>query len=173
MIKKILTLPDNQLRQKSTIVTSFDKTLENLISDLADTLISQTDPIGLGLSAPQINVFKRVFVARVRNKIKSFTNPKILKFSKKKVSLMEGCFSVPDFYGHVLRPAEIDLESQDIRGKKSVAKYKGLAARIIQHEYDHLEGILFIDHVHTQNGKLFKVQKDKKGKEEFIEIPLP
>lgn len=172
MTKKIITLPDKRLRQKSSPVTTFDKSLETLITNLTDTLESQTDPVGLGLSAPQIGTFKRIFVARVRSKIKSFVNPKILKFSKKEVSYMEGCFSVPDLYGHVIRPAEIDLETQDKRGKKNTSKYKGMASRIIQHEYDHLEGILFIDHVHDQNGKLFKVEKDKKGKEQFVEVEL-
>lgn len=173
MIKDILTIPNNniELRQVSKEVTTFDKSVENIVSDLIDTIEAQTDPVGLGLSAPQIGVFKRVFVARVRNKIKHFINPKILQFSKNKVSMMEGCFSVPDLYGHVKRPAEIDLEAQDQQGKKTQNHYKGLPARIIQHEVDHLDGILFIDHIHDQSGKTFKVQKNKKGKEQFIEVP--
>lgn len=181
MIKPILTIPnqENQLRQKSKDVVSFDKSLSDLISNLTQTLEIQTDPPGLGLSSPQIGVFKRVFVARIRNrqslspnKIKAFVNPKILKFSKKEVNYLEGCFSVPELYGHVARPAEIDLESADKQGKKSAAHYKGLPARIIQHEIDHLDGVLFIDHIHTQNGKLFKVEKGKGGKEQFVEVTL-
>lgn len=170
MIKPILTLPNEKLRQKSQEVTTFDASLQKLISDLADTLVAQTNPPGLGLSAVQLGVLKRVFVARIKNKIKSFVNPKILKFSKNEVAYLEGCFSVPDLYGHLLRPAEIGLKFQDRHGKLTIKHYKGLAARIIQHEIDHLEGILFIDHIHDQNGKLFKVEKDKKGKEELIEI---
>lgn len=170
MIKPILTIPDDKLRQRSEEITTFDKNLQNLIADLSQTLESQTDPPGLGLSAPQINVFKRVFVAKIKNRIKTFVNPVILKFSKKEVAYLEGCFSVPDFYGHVIRPAEIDLQSQDKHGKKSRKNYKGLGARIIQHEVDHLDGVLFIDHVHDQNGKIFKVEKDKRGKEELVEI---
>lgn len=175
MIKNILTIPqdNNQLRQKSQSVTTFDKSVSQIITDLTDTIEAQTDPIGLGLSAPQIGVFKRIFVARVRNKIKSFVNPVIIKFSKKEADIMEGCFSVPNLYGHVIRPAEIDLKSQDAHGKTQQTHYKGMAGRIIQHELDHLDGILFIDHVHNQNGKVFKVKKDKKGKENFIEVPLP
>ena len=170
MTKPILTLPDKRLCQRSQGVTAFDKTLQNLIVDLTDTLISQTDPVGLGLSAPQIGVFRRVFVARIKRKVKAFVNPKILKFSQKEITYLEGCFSVPDLYGHVARPAGIDLEAQDKQGKKSRGRYKGLPARIIQHEIDHLDGILFIDHVHAQNGKIFKVEKDKKGKEELVEV---
>lgn len=174
MIKKILTIPtnSNELRQVSQEVVNFDKSVETTINDLIETMEAQTDPVGLGLSAPQIGVLKRIFVARVRNKIKAFVNPVIVKFSKKEVAIMEGCFSVPDLYGHVTRPAEIDLKSQDMHGKSGQTHYKGMASRIIQHELDHLNGILFVDHVHDQNGKVFKVEKDKKGKETFVEVPL-
>ncbi len=170
MIKPILTIPNNKLRQVSEEVISFDKSLEKLINDLVETLQDQTDPPGLGLSAPQIGVAKRVFVAHVKNKIKAFINPKILKFSQKQIVLLEGCFSVPDLYGHVARPAEIDLESHNKHGKLTKSHYKGLPARIIQHEVDHLNGTLFIDHVHEQNGKIFKVKRDKKGKDQLVEI---
>ncbi len=175
MIKEILTIPkDNEaLRQKSQSVTTFDQSVSQVVTDLTDTMEAQTDPVGLGLSAPQIGIFKRIFVARIRNKIKSFVNPVILKFSKNEANIMEGCFSVPDLYGHVIRPAEIDVKSQNIHGKTQQTHYKGMASRIIQHELDHLDGILFIDHIHDQNGKVFKVKKDKKGKETFIEATLP
>ena len=172
MIRKILTIPNDEklLRQKSKEVAAFDKSLSGLVTDLSQTLEAQTDPPGLGLSAPQIGVFKRVFVGQIREKIKAFVNPKILKFSKKNIAYLEGCFSVPALYGHVTRPAELDLEAQNIQGKTSRAHYKGLPARIIQHEIDHLNGSLFIDHVHSQNGKLFRVEKDKAGKEQFVEV---
>lgn len=174
MQRIVLTIPndDQKLRQISKEIVTFDKNLEKLISDLNDTINTRTDPPGLGLSAPQIGIIKRVFVARIRNKIKGFVNPKILKLSQKEVTIMEGCLSIPELYGHVIRPAEIDLESCDKHGKFFKKHYKGLAARIIQHEIDHLNGILFIDHVHKQNGKMFKVEKDKKGKEQFVELTL-
>lgn len=172
MFRQILTIPtdNDKLRQKSKEVTSFDKSLADLVTDLSQTLEAQKDPPGLGLSAPQIGVFKRVFVARVRNKIKHFINPQLLKFSQKEASFLEGCFSVPLLYGHVTRPAEIDLGYNDKLGKKIQNHFKGIPARIIQHEIDHLDGILFIDHVHSQNGKMFKVEKDKGGKEQFVEV---
>lgn len=172
MNKPIVTLPENRLRQRSDEIIAFDKSLGALIGDLTDTLKAQVNPPGLGLSAVQIGVLKRVFVARVKNKIRIFVNPEILKFSKKEIAFLEGCFSVPELYGHVTRPAEIDLASQDRQGKKNTAHYKGIVARIIQHEIDHLNGILFIDHIHDQNGKLFKVEKDKKGKEELVEVAI-
>ena len=172
MKQKVITTADDdkRLRQVSKEVKSFDKNLQKLIEDLTETLEAQTDPPGLGLSAPQIGILKRVFVGRIRSKIKGFVNPKILKFSRQEVTILEGCLSVPELYGHVARPAELDLESQDVRGRKSARHYKGLPARIIQHEVDHLNGVLFIDHVHTQNGKMFKVEKDKRGKEQLLEV---
>ena len=172
MIRKILTIPQDEakLRQKSVKVVAFDQNLEQIIKNLSDTLQAQTDPPGLGLSAPQIGIFKQVFVARNRNKIKAFINPKILKFSKKQIAYLEGCFSIPDLYGHVIRSAEIDLESCNKHGKVSKSHYKGLPARITQHEIDHLNGVLFTDHIHTQNGKVFKVKKDRRGKEQFVEV---
>ena len=172
MIRNILTLPNDKLRQKSTEVIGFDRSLEQLILDLVKTLENQKDPEGLGLSAPQVRITKRIFVARIRGKVKAFVNPQILKFSKEITNLIEGCLSVPDLYGHILRPAEIDLEACDKQGKKIKGHFRGIPARIIQHEIDHLNGILFIDHVHDQKGKLFKVEKDKKGKEKFVEIAL-
>src|SRR3972149_12199345 len=156
MVKKILITPDKKLRQISQEITGFDGSLKSLIANLIETLEIQTDPPGLGLSAPQIGIFRRVFVAKIRNRIKSFVNPKILRVSKGEVTFLEGCFSVPDLYGHVMRPAEIDLEVQNKNGQKTRIHYKSLPARIIQHEIDHLNGILFIDHVHAQNGKIFK-----------------
>src|SRR3990167_7391652 len=101
MKRDILTIPNDRLRQKSAEVNTFDKSLATLIADLTQTLESQTDPPGLGLSAPQIDVFKRVFVAKIKNRVKAFVNAQITKFSKKEVVYLEGCFSVPDLYGHV------------------------------------------------------------------------
>ncbi|OGD94361.1 peptide deformylase [Candidatus Curtissbacteria bacterium RIFCSPHIGHO2_01_FULL_41_44] len=170
MVKPIFTIPDKRLRQKSEEIIAFDKTIGQIIADLTDTLVAQTDPPGLGLSAPQIGITKRLFVAKIRNKFKAFVNPQILKFSKKELALLEGCFSVPELYGHVVRPAEIDITACDRIGKQFKNHYKGLPARIIQHEVDHLNGVLFVDHVHNQNGKLFKVEKNKKGKEQLVEV---
>ena len=170
MIQNILTIPDKRLRMRSDEIVHFDKNVIQIVKDLTDTLVAQIDPPGLGLSAPQIGIFKRIFVAKIRNKIRHFVNPNIIKFSQKEATYLEGCFSVPELYGHVTRPAEINLEAQDKLGKLLKSHFKGLPARIIQHEVDHLNGALFIDHVHDQNGKLFKVEKDKKGKEELVEI---
>lgn len=170
MIKPFVALPDQKIRSTSQEVRSFDQSLQSLAQDLIDTASAQTNPVALGLAAPQIGVFKKVFVARIRNKFKPFVNPKIVKLSKNAGSLMEGCFSVSGVYGSVTRPQEVTLEAFDIHGKKFTKTLKNLEAKIVQHELDHLDGILFIDHVESQNGKLFKVKQNKKGKEELVEI---
>ncbi|MCR4324258.1 MAG: peptide deformylase [Candidatus Curtissbacteria bacterium] len=170
MVKNFVALPDEAIRQKSKEVTSFDKSVKDAITDLIETAEVQTDPPALGLAAPQIGVFKRIFVAKIRGKFRPFINTKILKTSKSEGAFLEGCFSVPKVYGNAIRPLEIAIESKDAQGKKIKKKYKGLAARIIQHEIDHLNGTLFIDHVENQNGKFFNVEKDKKGKEILVEI---
>lgn len=172
MIREFVVLPDRRIRQLSSEIISFDKHLRQIIEDLISTALAQKDPVALGLAAPQIGITKRVFAARVRNKFKPFVNPKIIKSSKTQTSLMEGCFSVTGIYGSVIRPAEIDITAFDAFGKMFTKHYKGLSAKIIQHEFDHLNGILFIDYVKKQNGKLFKVEKNKKGHEELIELPL-
>lgn len=170
MVKNIIALPDEKIRNKSQEVNSFDQNLRGLIRDLVDTSEIQTDPPALGMAAPQIDVFKRTFVAKIRNKFRPFINPKIIKVNDKETALMEGCFSVKGLYGQVMRPSEIEVEYQNPFGKKVTAKLKGLAAKIFQHELDHLNGTLFIDHVNVQNGKMFRTKKNKKGEEEFVEI---
>lgn len=169
MIQPFVALPNERIRQISQQVTNFDKSLKNLIRDLIETCQAQKSPPALGMAAPQIGVLKRVFVAKIRNKFRPFVNPKITKVSQKQGAYLEGCFSVGGKYGHAIRPLEVDIEAQDVSGKKFSRHYRGLAARIVQHETDHLDGILFIDHVYRQNGKLFRVEKDKKGKELLVE----
>ncbi len=105
---------------------------------------------GIGLSANQIGIAKRIFVAEVpdssgRPKFYFVINPKITKFSKESINLEEGCLSVPKIYGTVPRPEKITLEGLDVRGKKLKIKAWGLLARVFEHEVDHLDGKLFID----------------------------
>lgn len=170
MIKKFVALPDPKIRQKSEPVTTFDQSVQNIINDLIETAEVQEDPPALGLAAPQIGIFKRIFIAKIRGKFKPFINAKITKLSKNEGAFLEGCFSVTNRYGQVTRPLEVELQAQDAQGKKIKKKYKGLPARILQHEVDHLDGTLFVDYVKEQNGKLFEAKKDKKGKEHLVEV---
>ncbi|PIP30098.1 peptide deformylase [Candidatus Jorgensenbacteria bacterium CG10_big_fil_rev_8_21_14_0_10_54_38] len=107
---------------------------------------------GIGLSANQVGVEKRLFVAQVpddqgRVKFYAVVNPEIVKTSKDTAVLEEGCLSVPERYGFVERPLRVTLQGFDVNGKKLKIKAWGLLARVFQHEVDHLNGTLFVDHV--------------------------
>jgi peptide deformylase len=170
---KIITLPNPILRQKSKTVSTIDKEVLELISGMIGLLEGQKDPLGAGLSAVQVGELRRIFVARIRGKILPFINPEILSHSSDKVSFLEGCLSIPDFYGQVLRSSKITLKYQNKKGKTFIRDYKDVSARIIQHEIDHLNGILFIDHIRSQNQKLYKfLGKDKRGHDKFAEVVL-
>jgi peptide deformylase len=100
---------------------------------------------GIGLSANQIGLNTRVFVARVENKFYAVFNPEIIQESKEKNKMDEGCLSIPGVYGLVERPAKVTLKGYDANGRPIKIKAWGLLARVFQHEVDHLNGNLFID----------------------------
>jgi peptide deformylase len=179
-IKKIITVPEPSLRQKSEPVKWFDKRLKNLIENLEDTMIAQDSPKGVGLSAPQIAKSSRVFIARIGEKIIPFINPKITFRSKETLKekmpsdqrLLEGCLSVPGYWGFVNRPFRVKIEFQDKKGKKQSLQLEGKEAVYVQHEFDHLEGILFVDRILEQGEKIYKQEKDEKGENTLKEIEL-
>ncbi|MHB9019355.1 MAG: peptide deformylase [Minisyncoccota bacterium] len=107
--------------------------------------MEMTRAIGLGLSANQIGLDMRLFVAKANGKQYAIFNPTITKFSKETILMEEGCLSVPEIYGTVERPEKITLEGFDSSNRKIKIKAWGLLARVFQHETDHLNGILFID----------------------------
>ena len=173
MTKNIITIPSPILRQKSQEISKFSSEVLKVCEDLKTLLQQQEDPEGLGLSAPQIGLLRRIIVVKTGKTIRSFINPRIDRVSKEKTTTIEGCLSVPLYYGEVTRPKEIDIFFQDEGGKKIRRHYKSLTATVTQHEIDHLNGVLFIDHVHQQNGKLYKViGKDKEGKEKLAEVKI-
>lgn len=155
---RILTIPTDEinLRKRSKEVTEITPEAKAVIADLIDTLKSSERP-GVGLAAPQIGHNLRIviiesegyerdkgeIVDRIPRKI--LINPKITKFSKEKVVIEEGCLSVPTIMGNVKRPKKVKVEAQDEKGKKICINASGFLARVLQHEIDHLDGILFID----------------------------
>lgn len=102
---------------------------------------------GIGLAAPQVESDLRICVARVDNTIYILVNPKIKSFSRKKEVFEEGCLSFPGKFFPVKRPVKVKIKARDINGKKIKIKAEGLLARVLQHEIDHLDGILVIDRV--------------------------
>lgn len=153
-IRPILEVPDPRLKTVSTPVEAFDDELRTLVADMFETMY---DAPGIGLAAIQVGVPKRVLVIDLQEQedeegkpIKAprvFINPEILDPSAEQSLYNEGCLSVPDQYAEVERPASIRARWQDLDGKVHEEAMDGLMATCLQHEMDHLEGILFIDHL--------------------------
>ncbi|RJQ26809.1 peptide deformylase [Candidatus Parcubacteria bacterium] len=177
----IVKTPNQVLMEPSKPVTEFDKKLLNIITEMKESLLATTDPKGVGLAAPQVGIPLKIFLAKPNDKspILVFINPQIKeitetqpKSSKKKGRLLEGCLSIPSIWGKVSRNASLTIEYQDESGKKHTKVAKGFLAIIIQHEMDHLQGILFTKRVMEQNQKLFRSYKNEKGEDEFEEIKI-
>lgn len=157
-VKKILTVPNPILNKKTQKIGEITDEVRNLAQDLIDTVKVAEDPEGAGLAATQIGVSKRMCVVRNffedplnPDEIKSndivLINPKITHYSDEKDLDWEGCLSVPDKYGKVERATKIKVTAKDIDGNTIKIKAEGFFARTIQHEVDHLDGILFSEKI--------------------------
>mgnify|MGYP001603476001 CR=1 FL=1 len=137
---------EEKLLRKKVSDFNFSKHTLKEIKDLIKNMrLSMKKANGVGLSANQIGLDLKVFVAQVENKFYTVFNPKITKFSEEEIAIEEGCLSVPEMFGQVERSLRVTVEGQDISGKKIKIKTLGLLARVFQHEIDHLNGVLFID----------------------------
>ncbi|MDC2980930.1 peptide deformylase [Gammaproteobacteria bacterium] len=147
-IRKILKFPDQDLRIKAKPVESFDDELKTLTDDMFDTMHSVN---GIGLAATQIGVAKQVAVIDIspeKNEPLVIVNPAIQILDPSKTEdYDEGCLSVPGFFEKISRPSDIKLTYQDLDGKKQEIKPEGLLTKVVQHELDHLNGRLFVDHI--------------------------
>ena len=148
-IRKILTEPNKLLRQISESVEKVGEEEKKLMDDMLDTMYQAP---GIGLAAIQIGVPKRIIVMDIsRDEYKKepryFVNPVIKNINEEKSIYEEGCLSVPDQFAEIERPNSCEVEYLDYVGKKQLLKAEGLLATCIQHEMDHLEGILFIDYL--------------------------
>ena len=148
-VKQILIEPNKLLRQISKPVEKVGDEERALMDDMLDTMY---DAPGIGLAAVQIGIPKRIIVmdiSRDENKKEPrfFVNPVIKNKNEEKAKYEEGCLSVPDQFAEIERPNSCDVEYLDYEGKKQLLKAEGLLATCIQHEMDHLEGILFIDYL--------------------------
>jgi len=170
-IKKILTEPDPFLRQKSSEVDQVTDETRKLMDDMLETMY---DAPGIGLAAIQIGVPKRVIVIDLSRDEKKnplyFVNPKIIKKSDTDSTYEEGCLSVPGQFAEVDRPDKCHISFLDYNGEKQELKAEGLLATCIQHEMDHLEGILFIDYLSKLKKNLIvkKLSKQKKALERIV-----
>ncbi len=161
MILSVKTLGDETLRAKAETVTSFDEELSEFIDSLFETMEKQS---GVGIAAPQVGVAKRIFVcAPPGEKSLVCINPTILQTSQSTSLFEEGCLSVPGVFSDIERPDEVVIHYQDVKGVSHTLEVGGYLARIIQHEYDHLEGKLFIDRIENTRvyDKLMKKYKKR------------
>jgi peptide deformylase len=163
----ILTAPDPQLKKKSQPVEKVDAEIKTLMDDMLETMYEAP---GIGLAAPQVGVLKRVIVVDVAKEEEEpqphrMANPELLWVSDEDNSYQEGCLSLPEHYADVVRPAAIRVRYLDEENEIRELEAEGLLATCIQHEIDHLDGVLFVDHISAlkRNMILRKLLKAKKA----------
>lgn len=160
----IFDMDDEVLRSQTESVDEFDDALKILVDAMFETL---EEAEGVGLAAPQIGISKKIFVVNTRKKGERYAliNPEIIETSVELVPYEEGCLSIPGFYRDVMRPARVKVQAQDVSGKFFTLDADGLLARVIQHENDHLNGVLFIDHLEEkEKDKVVSLFHKKKKK---------
>ena len=171
-LKQILTEPNKILREKSLRVDEVDEGLQQLMNDMVETMYAAP---GIGLAAIQVGVPKRVIVLDISKKegIKKpmyFINPEIINKSEKKSTYEEGCLSVPGQFAEIDRPESCHIKYLDYYGQPKELKARGMLATCIQHEIDHLEGILFIDYLSKLKKSMIvkKLSKQKRAVERIV-----
>jgi peptide deformylase len=168
-LREVLVAPDPRLKVKARKVETFDAELKTLLDDMVETMYAAK---GIGLAAPQIGVAQRAIVMDLAREgedpaPRKFVNPEIVWASEQEVPCEEGCLSVPGQYAEVTRPERVRVRYQDETGVRHEIECDGLLAVCIQHEMDHLEGVLFVDHLSAlkRNMMLRKVQKAQRQKD--------
>ena len=144
-IRKVRKIGDPVLRETSSNIDKIDKPVLDLVSDMLDTL---EDEGGVGLAAPQIGITKRIILVRYDDKVETYINPEIEVLENKRIEGDEGCLSIYSIQGfQVKRYPKIKIRTTNIKGNIEEFIAEDLLARVIQHEVDHLDGIMFIDHL--------------------------
>ena len=170
-IRPILQLPDKRLRLISEPVAAIDGEVKKLVADMFETMYEAP---GVGLAAVQVGVPKRVVTidaTRGEEKKQPFAmiNPEILWASDEKSVLEEGCLSIPEYIDEVERPAKIKARFLDLDGRTIEVEAEGLFARVLQHELDHINGVLFIDHLSKLKRDRVEKKFAKAAKREAVE----
>jgi peptide deformylase len=168
--ENIITLPNGHLRQRSKKVGLITDDIKKLVSDMEAATLdwedSRAHEVGVALAAIQIDTPLRVVVVRNNFDDKSdrsfqvFINPEITKYEGKKIEDFEGCLSVKDIYGKVLRSEKIRVKALDLEGQTIRLTAEGFLARVFQHEIDHTNGIVFIDHIKDEPESFFKLNDE-------------
>ena len=176
---KIITAPNKILNKQLKPVQVVDKRIKQIVKEMTETLRNLDNPKGVGLAANQVSIDLAIFVFRQKNRIRPIINPKLISHSEQDVldvrgksTMLEGCLSIPKYYGTVKRFDEITIEYLLLDGTTTIETFKMPEAVIIQHEMDHLSGHLFIEKLLSQKGILYKVETNKEGKDELVEVEL-
>jgi peptide deformylase len=163
----IIKLPDERLKRVSELVESFDQELRDFVADLEDT--RRAGPAAVGIAAPQVARHQRILIVDVSGRPKTeshghlvLINPEITHWEGFEIG-REGCLSVPDFTGNVIRATRIKLRAQDPAGATHIYEMEGFEARAVQHELDHLDGLLFVDRVVSRRTDLYRRKVYQKG----------
>jgi len=177
-MRQIITTPDPRLRAKSTRVRKIDDETRQIISDMvAASLAWEKDhpyELSAAMAAPQLGVNKRIIIVRddlddkENNSFTALINPEVIRTEGKTVQDYEGCLSVPEIYGYVSRPYKAKIKAQLANGQEVRLKADGFLARTLLHEIDHLDGILFIDHI-KDDPKAFFRMTDKGDLEPIVD----
>jgi peptide deformylase len=180
----IVKAPDPVLSAVAKHIQKIDASIIKLVEEMTRTLEAARDPEGVGLAAPQIGKSLQLFIVKESTTapVLVFINPKIIAFTNRKRTKakrqkdedvkLEGCLSLNDVWGVVRRHDSVTLTYMDLKGEKKTETFKGFLATILQHETDHLHGILFPKRVLEQKGKLYKSSKNEDGETVFDEISL-
>ncbi|MDR0584407.1 MAG: peptide deformylase [Treponema sp.] len=159
---QILTLGNELLRQKAAPVTNIDGELAKTALEMIEAL---KDGKGVGLAGPQVGISQRIFVVHIEGDVpRVFINPSILETSQEMVKYEEGCLSVPGIWIEVMRPKSVKVQAWNEKGRPFTLETDGILARVILHEYDHLEGILFIDRLPEPKRNRILAKLDRKVK---------
>lgn len=178
---QIVKAPSSVLSTPSKPIEKIDKTIHALIKEMKVTLLTASDPEGVGLAAPQVGKDIQLFLVKPfkESPISVFINAKVMLLGKKinrktkeGKAKLEGCLSVDDIWGTVKRATKVHVTYLDEHGKEHDEDFSGWPATIIQHEQDHLDGILFPRRVLEQKGKLYRLKRDEKGEEYFDPLEL-
>ena len=166
--RKIIEYPSTKLLKASINVDAVDDSVKQNVADLVDTLNVVG---GVGLSAPQLGIHKRIIYVKTENFKGAMINPKILSFDEQRM-MPESCLSFPGVFEKIFRYNTVNVEYTDITGKRTAKKLTGLPAQVVQHEIEHLDGKLMLDHMSRMKRSIFvrKIKKlQKKASEYFVD----
>ena len=157
---------DRYLRQKAAQIKTINDEVREIAKKMTDAMYEGK---GVGLAGPQVGLLKRIFVTHAEgDEQRVFINPSIIWTSQEQANMEEGCLSIPGYYAVVKRPGKIKIQAWNEKGRAFTLEASGMLSRVIQHEYDHLEGVLFIDRINEAKRdkyltKLIKAEKQKKS----------